>query len=135
MSDESSNGAPAPAPTAGAAPESEPKTVAYPRMKSAFALVKKNPLKTVALGAAAIASLEVELAVGILAGIGATALLATKPGAETRDEVLSKSKAAKDGVVTRSRAAFDKAKTALKRKPAPAPEVSAGEAPAAPPPS
>jgi hypothetical protein len=133
MSDESSNGAPAPA--AEGAPESEPKTVAYPRMKSALALVKRNPLKAVALGAAAIASLVVELAVGILAGIGATALLTTKPGAEAREEVVSKGKAARDEVVSKGKAAFDKAKTALKRKEAPAPVVSAGDAPPAAPPS
>jgi hypothetical protein len=146
MSEESSNGAPEAAPAAEATPESEPKTVAYPRMKSALALVKRNPLKAVALGAAAIASLEVELAVGILAGIGATALLTTKPGAEAReevvskgkaarDEVVSKSKAARDEVVSKSKAALDKAKTALKRKAAPAPVVSAGDAPPAAPPS
>lgn len=147
MSDESSNGAPAAAtPATDAAPDSEPKTIAYPRMKSALTLVKQNPLKAVALGAAAIASLEVEFAVGILAGIGATALLVTKPGSEAReevlskskaarDEVVSKSKAARDGVVSKSKAAYDRAKVALKRKEAPAPVVSAGDAPAAPPPS
>jgi hypothetical protein len=135
MSDDSSNGAPAPAPTAEAAPDSEPKTVAYPRVKSALALVKRNPLKAVALGAAAIASLEVELAVGILAGIGATALLTTKPGSEAREEVLSKGKAARDEVVSKGKAAYDKAKTAFKRKAAPPPIVSAGDAPPAAPPS
>lgn len=133
MSDDPSNGAPAP--TAEAVPDSEPKTIAYPRVKSAIAIVKQNPLKAVALGAAAIASLEVELAVGILAGIGATALLATKPGSEAREEVLTKGKAARDEVVSKSKAAYDKAKTALKRKEAPPPVVSAGDAPAAAPPS
>ena len=135
MSDESSNGAPTATAATEAAPDSEPKTIAYPRMKSAITLVKQNPLKAVALGAAAIASLEVEFAVGILAGIGATALLATKPGSEAREEVLSRSKAARDEVVSKSKAAYDRAKVALKRKQAPAPVVSAGDAPPAAPPS
>lgn len=129
MSDEPSQGAP----TAEAAPTSEPQRVVYPRMKSALSLVKKNPLKAVALGAAALASLEVELAVGILAGIGATALLTTKPGAEAREDVLIKGKAAREEVLIKGKAALDKAKTAFKRKRAPAPVVSAGDPPAAPP--
>ena len=79
--------------------------------------------------AAAIAALEVEFAVGLLAGVGATALLATRPGAEARGEVLSKSKAARDEVVRKGRAAFDKAKSKLKRKEAPPPVVSVGDAP------
>jgi hypothetical protein len=121
MSDEPSNGAPAPSASEEAAADSEPKTIAYPRVRSAFTLVKQNPLKAVAIGAAALASLEVELAVGILAGIGATALLATKPGAEAREEV-----------VARGKWAYSRAKSALARKQAPPPVVSGGDA-AAPP--
>ncbi len=132
MSDEPSNGAPAAA-NAEAAPESAPKTVAYPRMKNALTLVKKHPLKAVALGAAAIASLEVEFAVGLLAGIGATALLTTKAGAEARSEVLSKGKAAGEEVLSKGKAALGKAKNKFKRKDAPAPIVSGGDTPPAPP--
>jgi hypothetical protein len=118
MPDESSRAASAASATGDTVPESEPKTVAYPRVKSAITLVKENPLKAAALGAAALASLEVELAVGILAGIGATALLATRPGSETREEVL-----------TRSKAAFGRAKRVLARKKSEAPVVSGGDAP------
>jgi hypothetical protein len=124
MSDEPSTGAPATSASGEAVPESEPKTVAYPRVRSALTLVKENPLKAAAIGAAALASLEVELAVGLLAGIGATALLARKSGADTREEVLA-----------RGKWALGRAKSALKRKEAPAPVVSAGDAPAAPPPA
>jgi len=46
----------------------------------------------IALIGAAASLIEVELAVGILAGIGATALLTSTSGAETRQEVVARSK-------------------------------------------
>jgi hypothetical protein len=88
------------------------KSVVYPRVQSAIRFTKEHPLGAVATVAAATALIEVELAVGILAGLGATALLATKTGSEAREEVLSRSKVAREQVVARSKVAFTRAKTA-----------------------
>jgi hypothetical protein len=57
-------------------------------------VLKQHPLGLVAVIGVAVALVEVELAVGLLTGIGATALLATKNGAEARLEVVAKGKAA-----------------------------------------
>jgi hypothetical protein len=88
------------------------KSVVYPRVKSAVSFAKEHPLGTVATVAAAAAFIEVELAVGILAGLGATALLARKTGPETRGEVLARGKVAREQVLARSKSAFTRAKTA-----------------------
>jgi len=61
-------------------------------VRRAIRAVKRHPLGIIALVGAAVALIEVELAVGILAGIGATALLASTSGAEARQEVVAKSK-------------------------------------------
>jgi ElaB/YqjD/DUF883 family membrane-anchored ribosome-binding protein len=77
---------------------------ARPRVQSALRLVKEHPLGAVATVAAATAFIEVELAVGLLTGIGATALLAGRSGPATRQEVLSRGKWALDrarGALTR----------------------------------
>jgi hypothetical protein len=56
--------------------------------------------------AAAAAFIEVELAVGLLAGIGATALLASESGPETRQKMLEQGKRA----ISRARTAMTKPK-------------------------
>jgi hypothetical protein len=88
-------------------------------VRKAVNMLKSHPLGVVALAGAAVALVEVELAVGILAGIGATALLARKSGPEARQEVLAKGKRA----VERARA------LKLRKEPA-----QAAATPAAPPP-
>jgi hypothetical protein len=54
--------------------------------------LKEHPLGVVALFGAGAAFVEVELAIGILTGLGATALLATSSGAQMRQDVMTKSK-------------------------------------------
>lgn len=69
-------------------------------------MIKQHPLGAVATVAAATALIEVELAVGILAGIGATALLAHESGPETRQKVLEQGRRA----LSRARTAMSKPK-------------------------
>jgi hypothetical protein len=66
--------------------------IASAKMREAIGVLKEHPLRAVATVAAATALIEVELAVGILAGLGATALLATKSGPEARQQVLERGK-------------------------------------------
>ena len=61
-------------------------------LSSAYGAVKKHPLGALAAVGAAAALIEVELAVGVLAGLGATALLSTKSGPEARQEMLERGK-------------------------------------------
>src|SRR5689334_6501432 len=92
-------------------PSSEPATIAKPqpqRFRKALNVLKGHPLGIVALIGAAAALVEIELAVGILTGIGATALLATKSGPQAREEVLAKGKWAID----RARAFANRPKSA-----------------------
>jgi hypothetical protein len=107
--------------------ENEKATEAQPAAESAPAakklqvtkligVLKQHPLGLVAVIGAAVALVEVELAVGLLTGIGATALLATKNGAEARHEVVAKGKAA----LERARAVL-----ASRGKPADAPAATA----------
>jgi hypothetical protein len=84
-------------------------------MREAISMIKQHPLGAVATGAAATAVIEVELAVGILAGIGATALLASESGPETRHKVLEQGRRA----LSRARTAMTK----VKEPPAVAPPV------------
>ena len=75
-------------------------------MRDAITLLKQHPLGAVATVAAATALIEVELAVGILAGLGATALLAHQTGPEARQRVIERGKWALD----RARTVVAKAK-------------------------
>jgi len=75
-------------------------------MREAITMIKQHPLGAVATVAAATALIEVELAVGILAGIGATALLAHESGPETRQKVLEQGRRA----LSRARTAMSKSK-------------------------
>jgi hypothetical protein len=84
--------------------QSRLKQLARPRVQSALRLVKDHPLGAVATVAAAAAFIEVEFAVGILAGLGATALLASKSGPEARQQVLTRGKRA----LERARVALSK---------------------------
>ena len=68
--------------------------VAQAKLREALSLFKQHPLGAVATVAAATALIEVEIAVGILAGLGATALLATQSGPEARQRVLERGKLA-----------------------------------------
>jgi hypothetical protein len=81
-------------------------------MRDALSMIKQHPLGAVATVAAATAFLEVELALGLLAGIGATALLAQESGPETRQKVLAQ-----------SRRALSRARRAMS-KPRPPPQVA-----------
>lgn len=87
---------------------------AHPKVKQAVALAKEHPLGAVAAAAAAVALIEVEFAVGLLTGIGATALLARKTGPEARDQVIARGKQA----LARARVALEKRKKALPSQPA-----------------
>jgi hypothetical protein len=80
-----------------------------PKVRKAIALLQSHPLGLVAVVGAAVALVEIELAVGILTGIGATALLATKSGPEARQEV----RGLGQEVVTRGKAALERARVAL----------------------
>ena len=75
-------------------------------MREAISMIKQHPLGAVATVAAATAFIEVELAVGLLAGIGATALLTRESGSEARHKVLEQGRRA----LSRARTAMTKAK-------------------------
>jgi hypothetical protein len=79
------------------------------RVRKAIALVKSHPLGVVVAVGAAVALVEIELAVGILTGVGATALLVTKSGPEARQEVRSLGQE----VFTKGKAAIERARVAL----------------------
>jgi hypothetical protein len=79
------------------------------RVRKAIALVKSHPLGVVVAVGAAVALVEIELAVGILTGVGATALLVTKSGSEARQEVRSLGQE----VFTKGKAAIERARVAL----------------------
>jgi hypothetical protein len=66
----------------------------HSRFHDAIQLVKSHPLGALATVAAAAAFVEVEFAVGIIAGVGATALLATRSGPEARQQVFQRGKKA-----------------------------------------
>jgi X-X-X-Leu-X-X-Gly heptad repeat protein len=82
-------------------------------------MVKRHPLTTLTTLSAAAAFIEVELAVGLLAGIAGAAFLMDQPGAETRQALASRSRLA----LARAR------ETWQTRRHAPA-QVAAAEGPA-----
>jgi hypothetical protein len=65
-----------------------------PKVQQALAFAKNHPLGAVASVAAAAALVELQFAVGILTGLGATALLASKSGPEAREQVMERGKRA-----------------------------------------
>jgi hypothetical protein len=103
-----------------------------PKVKQAIEFTKTHPLGAVATVAAAAALVEVEFAVGILTGLGATALLVTDSGPQTREKFVSSGKRA----LSSGKLAFAKARGAFTRKPkADATAAAPQPTPAAPPPS
>lgn len=101
------------------------KLTAHPKVQRAIALAKTHPLGAVATVAAAAALVEVEFAVGILTGLGATALLARRTGPEARERVIARGKEA----LAQARVVIAK-----RKKPATS-AASAVESEAAPPPA
>jgi hypothetical protein len=86
--------APATEAAAAAGPSLVTKLKAHPKVQHAITVAKEHPLGAVVGVAAAVAFVEVEFAVGILTGIGATALLAAKSGPEARKQVVTSGKQA-----------------------------------------
>jgi hypothetical protein len=97
------------------------------RVRKAIALVKSHPLGVVVAVGAAVALVEIELAVGILTGVGATALLVTKSGPEARQEVRSLGQE----VFTKGKAAIERARVALASRAKTQPTAAATAAPSA----
>lgn len=88
---------PAEAPAAAEAPRGPSlvtKLKTHPKVQQAITVAKAHPLGAVVGVAAAAAFVEVELAVAILTGIGATALLTSKSGPQTREQVVTAGKQA-----------------------------------------
>jgi hypothetical protein len=106
---------PAAAPSGGAAPAKAARARSA-RVREAVTALKRHPLGVVALAGAAVALVEVEVAVGIFAGIGATALLVTKSGPEARQEVLTRG----NEVLAKGKLALAKAKRRLESRAKPA---------------
>ena len=92
----------------------------HPKVQHALTVAKEHPLGAVVGVAAAVALVEVEFAVGILTGIGATALLAAKSGPEARKQVVSSGKQAWSNARERVQKAR-KPKAAAEAAPPPAP--------------
>jgi hypothetical protein len=101
------------------------KLTAHPKVQQAISYAKSHPLGAVATVAAAAALIEIEFAVGILTGLGATAFLANKSGSQAREEVIARGKQA----IARARTLIAK-----RKKSATAPSSAASES-AAPPPA
>lgn len=130
MSEVTNETGPKPVEAAAASAEATPKKSAPAKVRKALALLERHPLGLVVVAGAAVALVEIELAVGILTGIGATALLATKSGPDARHEVLSKGQE----VLTKSKAAVERARVKLASRAkarsaeAPTTETAAAEA-------
>jgi hypothetical protein len=90
------------------------KHAAQTRLEQARSMAREHPLGGIAALAAAAAFIEVEIGLGILAGLGATALIATRNGPATRDRMLAGGRQAYE----RARAALAQRRTTGARKPA-----------------
>jgi hypothetical protein len=110
----------APAAEAAPGPSIVTKLKTHPKVQQAITVAKEHPLGAVVGVAAAVAFVEVEFAVGILTGIGATALLAAKSGPEARKQVVTSSKQAWSSARERVQKAR-KPKAAAEAAPPPAP--------------
>jgi hypothetical protein len=91
----------------GAAKTAAAKLTTHPKVQQALGFAKSHPLGAVATVAAAAALVEIEFAVGILTGLGATALLASKSGPEAREQVIARGRKA----IARARGAIAKRRT------------------------
>jgi hypothetical protein len=100
------------------------KLKAHPKVQQAIAMAKNHPLGAVATVAAAAALVEVEFAVGILTGLGATALLASRSGPEARERVIARGRKAlaqaRVVIAQRRKAVAPTASTAQDQAPPPA---------------
>lgn len=105
-----------------------PVKAAPARLRQAIALLTSHPLGVVVAVGAAVALVEVELAVGILTGVGATALLATKNGPEARQEVRTLGQE----VFIKGKAALERARVALASRTKQLKDAAAAAAAAAP---
>lgn len=92
------------------------KLAAHPKVQQAIGFAKSHPLGAVATVAAAAAFVEIEFAVGILTGLGATALLASKSGSEARQQVRLRGKEAREQVIARGRKALEQARIAIAKR-------------------
>ena len=88
----------------------------HPKVQQAITTAKAHPLGAVVGVAAAVAFVEVEFAVGVLTGLGATALLVSRSGPQVREQVVSRGKQA----LAAARAQVEK-----RRKPKASPEAAA----------
>jgi hypothetical protein len=101
----------------------------HPKVQQAIGFAKSHPLGAVATVAAAAALVELQFAVGILTGLGATALLARKSGPEAREQVIARGKKA----IAQARIAIANRKNSA-ASPSPISHPSAVPGEAAPPP-
>ena len=118
--EEAPKAADAAAPAAEAGPSIVTKLKTHPKVQHALTVAKEHPLGAVVGVAAAVALVEVEFAVGILTGIGATALLAARSGPEARKRVVTTGKQAWSSARERVQKAR-KPKAAAEAAPPPAP--------------
>lgn len=107
--------------TAAPGPSIVTKLKTHPKVQHALTVAKEHPLGAVVGVAAAVALVEVEFAVGILTGIGATALLAARSGPEARKRVVTSGKQAWSSARERVQKVARKPKTAAEAAPPPAP--------------
>jgi 3-hydroxy-3-methylglutaryl CoA synthase len=99
------------------------------KVRQVLSALKRHPLGLVVAIGAGIALVEIELAVGLIAGVGATALLVSKSGPEARQEVVAKGKAA----IERARVALaSRTKAQAADATPPAATATPAEQPAAP---
>jgi hypothetical protein len=98
------------------------------KVRQVLSALKRHPLGLVVAIGAGIALVEIELAVGLIAGVGATALLVSKSGPEARQEVVAKGKAA----IERARVALASRTKAQPSAATPAATATPAEQPAAP---
>jgi hypothetical protein len=99
-----------------AAKSAAAKLAAHPKVQQALGFAKSHPLGAVATVAAAAALVEIEFAVGILTGLGATALLASKSGPEARQQVFARGKEAREQVILRGKKAIEQARVAIAKR-------------------
>jgi hypothetical protein len=107
-----------------AAKSAAAKLTAHPKVQQALGFAKSHPLGAVATVAAAAALVEIEFAVGILTGLGATALLASKSGPEAREQVIARGKEAREQVIARGKKAIEQARIAIAKRKKGAPSAS-----------
>lgn len=109
--------------SAGAEPGAAKTVESSEPMQGVLDTLKKHPLGTIAAGAAMGMLIEEEIALGILAGIGLTALFATRTGPEARREVTAKVEEILGRARSRLQARSSQGTSAPSPEPPPHPEV------------